>query len=514
MTTNALLSFAVALLLVGPISALAKAGSCFGEASDMTVYPSTIPANNGTSHHTLVFTGDEWEKVKGREGKKLDAALLHDVYEQLLRTHAFNTAVSIDDIDVGNGLEVTLTVVQEPLLSGPEQKLQHMWNPHEVSSLIMQGSFNLTKKLYKKHDFSLGSVRLPIMNGNIYNCGKTCSFLRTVVTLLSLVMAAVIGTTVCFRRKWAREAKKHQDSLAVKAAIDVLGADDDGTQLPGAGEVVIITAKDEEEEALPIPTGRMPLVSNARDGKGMLMHSQVPVPNVLSVDENQGKALAYPHMLAPNVLSVDENQGKALPYPHMQALNVLSVDENQEKALAYPHMLAPNVLSVDGNQGKALPYPHMQALNAPTFAYRRPIGLLSPLAVPRATKKSLRGMAPLPPIAMPNVLRGEYATAALRTPLIAPAGAYTREEELMPLPSVAMPAAPSTEVEKPAAVAPLMNPAGANTREEELMPLPSVAMSAAPSTEVEKPAAVAASSTNNVLNTGSDQVVMLPPDEW
>nr|CCC91527.1 unnamed protein product [Trypanosoma congolense IL3000] len=199
MTTNALLSFAVALLLVGPISALAKAGSCFGEASDMTIYPSTIPANNGTSHHTLVFTGDEWEKVKGREGKKLDAALLHDVYEQLLRTHAFNTTVDIDDIDAGNGLEVTLTVVQELLLSAFEQKLQHMWNPREVSSLIMQGSFNQTKKLYEPHgEVSVVSVRHPTVPLGSSECRSDCLTLKIVMGTAGCIMLLITCVTTCF----------------------------------------------------------------------------------------------------------------------------------------------------------------------------------------------------------------------------------------------------------------------------------------------------------------------------
>ncbi|AAZ12490.1 hypothetical protein, conserved [Trypanosoma brucei brucei TREU927] len=229
-----------AMLLLIPMPTLSK--NCFATPRDNN---STDEEQLGTSKHVITFSGDKWGGVYTGGERKLKTALLLDIYAQILRRHAFDTTADINDVNTrGKHMSVTVTITQVLINGTPSEKMQHTWNPSEISSLLMQGTYKHTNNLYNEYGGnsetgSNGAVRLlsvknPTISEKLHRCGEGCAALRTFSGVILFFMALVSAICVFLIFKWRRDAEKEEDEeeeeedipTPNKHAVNVLNVDD------------------------------------------------------------------------------------------------------------------------------------------------------------------------------------------------------------------------------------------------------------------------------------------------
>ncbi|AAZ12492.1 hypothetical protein, conserved [Trypanosoma brucei brucei TREU927] len=155
------------------------------------------PTEFGKSKHIITFKGTKWDEIVISDEAKLRKSLLLDIYLQTQREYAVNTTVTINNMKVREGeMEVEVTVTQVALADDPTPELQHVWNPSEANSMIMQGKFEHTKSTYKPHgDVELITVRLPLVPPGPPLCGTSCQILRGVVAVSLAAMTIIVSVT-------------------------------------------------------------------------------------------------------------------------------------------------------------------------------------------------------------------------------------------------------------------------------------------------------------------------------
>ncbi|AAZ12487.1 hypothetical protein, conserved [Trypanosoma brucei brucei TREU927] len=202
-----LLAATTVLLLLLPVPG--RCADCFAHSNDY----STPGEPFGKSKHTITLSGGNWGTVIGSDGNALKTALLLDIYAQILRRHAFNTSVTVDDMRQGeHGMEAEVTVTQVLLTDVPRADLQHTWNPNEITSLLMQGVYKHTKDKHDPHsDVHLVSVRLPAATTELHKCGKACWTVRLIGIFIGIAMILIAAYTIFITRKWEKQAEKEPD---------------------------------------------------------------------------------------------------------------------------------------------------------------------------------------------------------------------------------------------------------------------------------------------------------------
>nr|CCC91528.1 unnamed protein product [Trypanosoma congolense IL3000] len=203
MTTNALLSFAVALLLVGPISALAKAVNCH-EAFDTTLRPL---GDSEASHHIINMSdGDSGGPDVTNLGDAFKAQLRRDMEDGLKRPF-FNTSVVIQQVSTGGGLLVEVAVSQEKHPNHKDIPIRR-WNPREVNSILKQIHYNNTKGAFRLRGLKVEYVSSAEIRAVAGSCGKTCSTMYLMVALMFVAMGVLTCLTIIIRRRTRASAAK------------------------------------------------------------------------------------------------------------------------------------------------------------------------------------------------------------------------------------------------------------------------------------------------------------------
>nr|CCC91533.1 conserved hypothetical protein [Trypanosoma congolense IL3000] len=173
MTTNALLSFAVALLLVGPISALADSFLA-----------------SSKSYHSINFVGDKWDFVVQNKPNELSQALRSDIDHYVQRPGSFLTDVTVHSLNhTESSLSISVSVEQVVRTELPDAERQHVWPADEVNSLLMQTNYSATFDLYDGPEKpELTTVRVVDGKLKYGKCTTSCKRLTHLTTVLVVLM--------------------------------------------------------------------------------------------------------------------------------------------------------------------------------------------------------------------------------------------------------------------------------------------------------------------------------------
>ncbi|ESL07111.1 hypothetical protein TRSC58_05206 [Trypanosoma rangeli SC58] len=155
------------------------------------------PALEATSKHIIVFNGSAWGPVVKEKRQTLEAAIVSDINTKLIRKFVFNTTVVTNFLAADKNLEAHVTVTQTLLPDAPTPKLQNIWGPEEVNSMITRANFRTTLVPYPGPGKAvLVSVYVPDKEKALDACTGACK--GAILVGVAVAAGTVVTTLVVF----------------------------------------------------------------------------------------------------------------------------------------------------------------------------------------------------------------------------------------------------------------------------------------------------------------------------